>query len=291
LAQGTCPPAIPGCAGDNPTPHKTTISDTQTHFTASAPASYDVPLLYRLGNALGEVGSALSSAWNDISYANTGVDMNTPRNDRYWGELSSEEKADVLVTVGELAARSAQDVNSKTAGLMDALSEFGGGGPEEGEDTPIVASAAKAPVAVHFAPVEDEAMADTVRNPVPASAPGVGPYLYRGVHHNHPDMPNALKGIAQPWGGHNDPIEHQRGNNRSNHTSWTTDPYVARSWSRNGKMLGYGDGPGVVLRIPAPVGVSVGFQYHAHEAEITLPGTIQGADVSIDGGDFFTPSR
>ena len=40
--------------------------------------------------------------------------------------------------------------------------------------------------------------------------------VYRGVHANHPQHANALKGIAEPMGGHADPVLHNAGDNGSN---------------------------------------------------------------------------
>jgi len=55
--------------------------------------------------------------------------------------------------------------------------------------------------------------------------------LYRGVHGKHPDLHNAVNGMAVPRGldfGHNNPIEHNRGDNNSIFTSWTTTKSMAR---------------------------------------------------------------
>jgi hypothetical protein len=51
--------------------------------------------------------------------------------------------------------------------------------------------------------------------------------LYRGVCERHIFYAEAEKGIAKPFGGHNDPIRHRNGNNESVYTSWTTDFRVA----------------------------------------------------------------
>ncbi len=56
--------------------------------------------------------------------------------------------------------------------------------------------------------------------------------LFRGVHVNHPDLPNAKMGVAVPWGGHDDPALHNFGDNQSNFTSWTSIPTEANKWAR-----------------------------------------------------------
>ncbi|MFJ3229360.1 hypothetical protein ACIPJS_39565, partial [Streptomyces sp. NPDC086783] len=66
LAQGTCPPAIPGCAGDNPTPHKTTISDTQSH--ASGSTGMDSGLLTSYISKIRSVASDLDNELNAQIY-------------------------------------------------------------------------------------------------------------------------------------------------------------------------------------------------------------------------------
>jgi hypothetical protein len=84
--------------------------------------------------------------------------------------------------------------------------------------------------------------ADTATDTIRATE-GDG-FLYRGVHDGHPDMPNAVRGRAEPWGGHADPARHTGGNNQSEFTSWTRDPGIAYDCAMEC------NGPGIVLRIP-----------------------------------------
>ena len=51
--------------------------------------------------------------------------------------------------------------------------------------------------------------------------------LFRGVHAQHPDLPNAKMGVATPIGGHENPEWHNLGNNRSVFTSWTSSIWLA----------------------------------------------------------------
>ena len=55
--------------------------------------------------------------------------------------------------------------------------------------------------------------------------------VYRGVHPSHPDYKNALKGESVPWGGHRDIALHNYGDNKSDFTSWTTNPDIARRFA------------------------------------------------------------
>lgn len=64
--------------------------------------------------------------------------------------------------------------------------------------------------------------------------------IYRGVHSQHPDYPNALKGAAVPWGGHKDPLAHNLGDNKSEFTSWSTSERQAQAFASshpNGVIL------------------------------------------------------
>ena len=51
--------------------------------------------------------------------------------------------------------------------------------------------------------------------------------LFRGVPETHPKSEFAEKGIAVPFGGHDDPIKHRDGNTKSVYTSWTTNVKIA----------------------------------------------------------------
>jgi RHS repeat-associated protein len=88
------------------------------------------------------------------------------------------------------------------------------------------------------------AIPETVATPggpnVGAPQPG-GVAVYRGVHGKHPDLPNARRGKANPWGGSSTPEEHSNdGFVDSEFTSWTTDPGVAEFFARQ-------RGPGGVI--------------------------------------------
>lgn len=102
--------------------------------------------------------------------------------------------------------------------------------------------------------------------------------LYRGVYYGHPDYKNALKGMAVPAGGHNDPEAHNGGNYKSIFTSWSMSKAVA-NYHANKKGI-----PGVVLTkqfnltelVPSP---------DAHfELEMLVPGTVTGAQVGPPSG-------
>lgn len=55
---------------------------------------------------------------------------------------------------------------------------------------------------------------------------------------------DAAQRTVRPLGGHSDPALHNRGNNQSEFTSWTTDESIARD------AVDEANGPGIVLRIP-----------------------------------------
>ncbi|MFJ9612479.1 putative T7SS-secreted protein [Streptomyces noursei] len=128
--------------------------------------------------------------------------------------------------------------------------------------------------------------------------PAEEPYLYRGVSHASGSSPqhwqdmynNALEGKAIPHGGHEDVHLHVGGDEgtRSVFTSWSTDlEDVARESSQ------YGNGPGVVLRIPNGDGPGYfrvpGVQYPYEEFEVTIRGPVHGAEISIGGGGWHNP--
>ncbi|GGZ24991.1 hypothetical protein GCM10010387_18070 [Streptomyces inusitatus] len=128
--------------------------------------------------------------------------------------------------------------------------------------------------------------------------PDEAPYIYRGISFSDGSAPqhwqtmyqNALSGRAEPLGGHSDVQRHVGGDEGtwSVFTSWTTDlEDVARESSQ------YGNGPGVVLRIPNGDGTGYsrvpGVSYPYDESEVTLLGTVQGAEISIAGGPWHRP--
>ncbi|WP_318783678.1 polymorphic toxin-type HINT domain-containing protein [Plantactinospora soyae] len=110
-------------------------------------------------------------------------------------------------------------------------------------------------------------------------------WLYRGLASDHVKLDEARRGIATPWGGHDDPDKHAGGNTRSNFTSWTADPDIALDISREG------NGPGVVLRVPRSSVASQivdGVNYPYEEGEVTIRGQVTGAEVrsSVGGSTF-----
>ena len=96
--------------------------------------------------------------------------------------------------------------------------------------------------------------------------------LYRGVASDHPGYNDALNGAARPRGGSATAIEHNRGDTRSEFTSWTTDPEVAKGMSYPG---------GVVMRIPqsSVAGRLVQSPDLFDESEVLIRGPVHGAEV------------
>jgi RHS repeat-associated protein len=116
-------------------------------------------------------------------------------------------------------------------------------------------------------------------------------YLYRGVPNGHPKYDDALEGRAVPHGGHSDPGRHAGGNTDSEFTSWTHD-YEDVALDASDEL-----GPGgIVMRIPHP-SVPAGRDVRIHgtdhevyeESEHALRGVIDGAEISINRGPWFTP--
>ncbi|MFD5174654.1 putative T7SS-secreted protein [Nocardia sp. NPDC058379] len=122
-------------------------------------------------------------------------------------------------------------------------------------------------------------------------SPEQEPYLYRGVPHQGPLDPeefqrmyqNALDGIAEPRGGPNSAQGHVGGQTESPYTSWTTD-YDDVALDAATEL----PGPGVVMRIPNADGPDYhrvgGINYPYAESEVTIMGTVTGADVRVLGG-------
>ncbi|WP_067692270.1 putative T7SS-secreted protein [Nocardia jejuensis] len=124
------------------------------------------------------------------------------------------------------------------------------------------------------------------------------PYLYRGVKYAHDRSPlewqraydNAQQGVAEPrWGPNADPNAHAGGETDSSFTSWSTDyEDMALIESQDG------GGPGVVMRIPNADGPGYhrvpGVAYPYYESEVTILGTVRGAEVSINGGPWIRPN-
>jgi len=81
--------------------------------------------------------------------------------------------------------------------------------------------------------------------------------LYRGVYENHSKFSLAERGIAEPYGGHDNPISHMHGNNNSIFTSFTTNFRIAFGYSTtdetgspcNGLMLIYNTGKLPINRV------------------------------------------
>jgi hypothetical protein len=108
--------------------------------------------------------------------------------------------------------------------------------------------------------------------------------IYRGVHKNHPDLPNAKKGTAVPRGGPATPAEHNAGDNRSEYTSWTTRESTADYYADR-----YGPG-GVKLTLTVPESQLIPSPDTKNEAEVFLRGTVSGAQVTEMTGQN-TPRR
>ena len=64
--------------------------------------------------------------------------------------------------------------------------------------------------------------------------------LFRGIHAFHPQIEKAKLGIVEPWGGHDNPLKHNMGDNRSVYTSWTSNIFVALQFAKgkNKKQIG-----------------------------------------------------
>lgn len=95
--------------------------------------------------------------------------------------------------------------------------------------------------------------------------------LYRGVATHHPGYEDAVQGVARPRGGPASALEHNLGDTRSEFTSWTTDPEVARGFAGNG----------VVLRVPMSSvrGQVVRSPDYFGESEVLLRGPVHGGEV------------
>ncbi|MDW9380155.1 hypothetical protein GFU89_08125 [Chryseobacterium sp. JV558] len=104
--------------------------------------------------------------------------------------------------------------------------------------------------------------------------------LYRGVHNQHPDYMNALKGEARPYSldGHDSPEDHNGGNFKSLFTSWTISPAVA-NYHANKKGAG-----GVVLIKTISLKNTVPSPDNYDELEILIPGVVKGATVIAPTG-------
>jgi len=97
--------------------------------------------------------------------------------------------------------------------------------------------------------------------------------LFRGVHPNHPDYPNALKGIATPIGGHSNPWDHNMGNNASVFTSWTVNPWLANYFPTNqGRTSG-----GIVLVKSVHISEITPSPDLFRQGEVLLRGIVTGA--------------
>ena len=98
------------------------------------------------------------------------------------------------------------------------------------------------------------------------------------MHVGHPDYLNAKKGMAVPYGGHNDPDAHNMGDYKSIYTSWSFSRNVA-DYHANKNGAG-----GVVLikrfklsqTVPSPDGMN--------EGEMLVPGVVKGAGVTTPLG-------
>jgi len=97
--------------------------------------------------------------------------------------------------------------------------------------------------------------------------------VFRGVHPDHPDYANALRGVATPIGGHSNPAAHNRGNNASVYTSWTVNPFVANHFAtKQGSVSG-----GVVLIKKVHVSEITPSPDLFNQGEVLLKGKVTGA--------------
>jgi len=101
--------------------------------------------------------------------------------------------------------------------------------------------------------------------------------VYRGVHAEHPQLPNALRGSAEPIGGHSNPLWHNQGDDASVFTSWTTDRSVAE-WFASQRGPG-----GVVLEQSVPRSSLVTSPDLLGEFEVLRVGPINGATPTVLG--------
>ncbi|MFJ3927541.1 polymorphic toxin-type HINT domain-containing protein [Streptomyces sp. NPDC090022] len=112
-----------------------------------------------------------------------------------------------------------------------------------------------------------------------------GEYLYRGVTNNHYKLAEARAGIAEPRGGHSDPIAHSGDNTESVFTSWSPDLETAREFSEE-----FGSTGALVLRIPRsaidPSRMRVAGQRGLEELEVLIEGRVTGCQVSCEWGPF-----
>ena len=97
--------------------------------------------------------------------------------------------------------------------------------------------------------------------------------LFRGVHKDHPDYPNALRGEAHPKGGHENPVAHNNGDNSSIFTSWSVNPWIAWSFAtKQGKENG-----GLVLIKQVHVSEITPSPDKFFQGEVLLRGIVRGA--------------
>ncbi|MET9346695.1 ricin-type beta-trefoil lectin domain protein [Streptomyces termitum] len=112
-----------------------------------------------------------------------------------------------------------------------------------------------------------------------------GEYLYRGVTNNHYKLAEARAGIAEPRGGHSDPIAHSGDDTESVFTSWSPDLETAREFSEE-----FGSTGALVLRIPRsaidPSRMRVAGQRGLEELEVLIEGRVTGCQVSCEWGPF-----
>ncbi|MFJ5096316.1 ricin-type beta-trefoil lectin domain protein [Streptomyces sp. NPDC088557] len=112
-----------------------------------------------------------------------------------------------------------------------------------------------------------------------------GDYLYRGVTNNHWKLEEAKAGIAEPRGGHNDPVAHSGDDTESVFTSWSPDLDTAREFSRE-----FGDSGALVLRISRsaidPSRMRVAGDRGLEELEVLIEGRVTGCQVSCEFGPF-----
>jgi hypothetical protein len=108
------------------------------------------------------------------------------------------------------------------------------------------------------------------------SAPSQTVEVYRGVHADHPDLPNAYNGQANPIGGHSNPTLHNQGDNNSIFTSWSTDRNIAV-----GHATQWGTTNGVLLNQNVPRSSLTPSSDSLLEFEVLRTGNVNGATPTI----------
>jgi hypothetical protein len=103
--------------------------------------------------------------------------------------------------------------------------------------------------------------------------------VYRGVSSDHLGYEDALKGKANPIGGHSDPALHNEGNTNSEFTSWTTDKSEAYRRATTSTEDNFQRTHGVMLEDRVPASQLVKSPDNHGESEVLRKGPVSGATV------------